>query len=200
MTIFISTAEPSGDVQGAALAVELKRRHPGLKVYGMGGQHMRAGGVELIADSGNFGAIGPSQGLLKIPAIYLAYRKIRRALLDHRPDLVIIAGTLNWSDELGTPDDFGAALRHIVQAVKATGTGTAPAATLAAFGDAGNATYGAAACGSAGWPLAAGTGTVSAAPHAVQNLSPAAAGWPHCGQRCPPALSAALRAEMVRSR
>lgn len=46
----------------------------------------------------------------------------------------------------------------IVQAVKATGTGTAPAATLAAFGDAGNATYGAAACGSAGWPLAAGTG------------------------------------------
>ncbi len=27
--------------------------------------------------------------------------------------------TLNWSDQLGTPDDFGAALRHIMQAVKA---------------------------------------------------------------------------------
>jgi len=46
----------------------------------------------------------------------------------------------------------------VVQAVKATGTGTAPAATLAAFGDAGNATYGAVVSGSAGYPLAGGSG------------------------------------------
>ncbi len=47
------------------------------------------------------------------------HRRVYRDVIQHRPDLVIIAGTLNWSDELGTPDDFGAALRHIVQAVKA---------------------------------------------------------------------------------
>ncbi len=47
------------------------------------------------------------------------HRRVYRDVIQHRPDLVIIAGTLNWSDQLGTPDDFGAALRHIVQAVKA---------------------------------------------------------------------------------
>lgn len=46
-------------------------------------------------------------------------RRVYRDVIQHRPDLVIIAGTLNWSDQLGAPADFGAALRHIVQAVKA---------------------------------------------------------------------------------
>lgn len=46
----------------------------------------------------------------------------------------------------------------VVQAVKASGSSTAPAATLAAFGDAANATYGAVVGGSAGWPLAGGSG------------------------------------------
>jgi hypothetical protein len=49
----------------------------------------------------------------------------------------------------------------IVQAVKNTGTSTTPAATLAAFGSANNATYGGIVTGSAGFPLAVGSGFTS---------------------------------------
>ncbi len=89
-TIFFSTGEPSGDLQAAALALELKKRHPDWVMLGVGGHKLRAAGVELIADSSTWGSIGPSQAVGKIPRIYLAYRKMRQTLLARRPDLTIM--------------------------------------------------------------------------------------------------------------
>lgn len=88
--IFFSTAEPSGDLQAAALAAELQKLHPGLEMLGVGGHKLAQAGVKLIADSSTWGSIGPSEAVAKIPRIYLAYRKMRQVLLEKRPDLTIM--------------------------------------------------------------------------------------------------------------
>jgi len=44
----IVTGEASGDLHGANLAKALKELQPGVRLVGVGGQHMRAAGVELV--------------------------------------------------------------------------------------------------------------------------------------------------------
>ncbi len=83
-------AEPSGDLQGAALARELRRRVPGLRLLGVGGQHLRESGVELLCDSSAWGTIGPSEAIFKVVGIFFAYRKFRWRLVQERPDLTVV--------------------------------------------------------------------------------------------------------------
>lgn len=47
------------------------------------------------------------------------FRRVYRDVIRYQPDLVILNGSLNWSDSLGTLDDFKRALAATVQAVKA---------------------------------------------------------------------------------
>ncbi|MDE0145967.1 MAG: lipid-A-disaccharide synthase [Nitrospira sp.] len=47
-SIMIVTGEASGDLHGANLAKALKELQPGVRIVGVGGQHMRAAGVELV--------------------------------------------------------------------------------------------------------------------------------------------------------
>lgn len=48
LSIMIVTGEASGDLHGANLAKALKELHPDIRLVGVGGQHMRAAGVDLV--------------------------------------------------------------------------------------------------------------------------------------------------------
>ena len=48
LSIMIVTGEASGDLHGANLAKALKELQPEIRLVGVGGQHMRAAGVELV--------------------------------------------------------------------------------------------------------------------------------------------------------
>ncbi len=48
MSIMIVAGEASGDLHGANLAKALKKLHPEIRLVGVGGQHMRAAGIELV--------------------------------------------------------------------------------------------------------------------------------------------------------
>ncbi len=48
LSIMIVTGEASGDLHGANLAKALKELQPGVRLVGVGGQHMQAAGVELV--------------------------------------------------------------------------------------------------------------------------------------------------------
>ncbi len=48
LSIMIVTGEASGDLHGANLAKALKALQPDIRLVGVGGQHMRAAGVELV--------------------------------------------------------------------------------------------------------------------------------------------------------
>lgn len=57
-TILIVTGEASGDLHGANLAKSLQRLEPNVKLFGVGGQHMREAGVELLQGLKRLDAVG----------------------------------------------------------------------------------------------------------------------------------------------
>jgi lipid-A-disaccharide synthase len=60
LTILIVTGEASGDLHGANLAKALKVRDPNVKLFGVGGQHMRSAGVELLGGLQRLDGVGVS--------------------------------------------------------------------------------------------------------------------------------------------
>ena len=56
--IMISVGEASGDLNGAYLANALKKLEPEIKLFGMGGQAMRAAGVDIVYDIAELGVMG----------------------------------------------------------------------------------------------------------------------------------------------
>ncbi|MBI3930131.1 MAG: lipid-A-disaccharide synthase [Armatimonadetes bacterium] len=89
-TIAIMAAEPSGDLQGGALASALLQRDPDLSLIGIGCSAMARAGVKLMMDSSVWSTIGPAEALARLPALYLAYRKMRHMLVRARPDLTVV--------------------------------------------------------------------------------------------------------------
>lgn len=98
-SIVIVAGEASGDAAGARLALALQRKLPGLVIEGVGGKQMAAAGVELVADSSRWGAIGVADALAKIPRVWRALRRLRARLMDRRPlGIVFIdAGAVNMA-------------------------------------------------------------------------------------------------------
>ena len=86
--------ETSGDRHAAALHSRmLEALPPGegeLRAWGYGGKLMRDAGIELLADSSHWGAIGVVEALVGVPIYTSAMLKLRRALLRNPPDALIL--------------------------------------------------------------------------------------------------------------
>jgi lipid-A-disaccharide synthase len=77
----IVAAEASGDQHGAALVRALHERFPQLQVYGLGGDCMRAAGVETLFDVQALNVVGVVEILAKVPAgLRIAYQLLRAAV------------------------------------------------------------------------------------------------------------------------
>lgn len=90
MTFGILSADPSGDLQAAALVEKLKQRHPDWQFVGVGGQHSRRAGVSLWADSSVWSIVGITEALTRLPRFVLDYWRVRTALLRARPQLTVM--------------------------------------------------------------------------------------------------------------
>ncbi|MFN4033053.1 MAG: lipid-A-disaccharide synthase, partial [Fimbriimonadales bacterium] len=88
-SVLIVAGEASGDLYGADLARQLQARLPDVALYGVGGARMQAAGVQLIADSRAWGAIGVVESLKVAPKVYLAYRRVQQFIRRHPPDLFV---------------------------------------------------------------------------------------------------------------
>ncbi len=64
--------------------------NPQLRVTGIGGQQMRAAGVELLFDINNLAVVGGWEVVAQASAIFRAYRRMRKLLIEERPDLLIL--------------------------------------------------------------------------------------------------------------
>lgn len=89
-SIFISAGEASGDLLGGHLAQALRTSNPACQLIGMGGEQMRAAGVELIEDLSRVGVVGIIEVLSHLGGIIQVTRKLKRMLKAQRPDLVIL--------------------------------------------------------------------------------------------------------------
>ena len=82
--------EASGDARGAELVRTLRQRNPGMEVFGMGGAHLRQAGMRVVYDVAKVTAVGLWEVLDNLRNLWLAYRLLRRLLLEHRPPLLIL--------------------------------------------------------------------------------------------------------------
>jgi lipid-A-disaccharide synthase len=107
--IWISAGEASGDLDGALLAAELKRRVPDARIEAVGGPRLAHAADTLLYDSSRWGAIGIVRSLPKVPRLFAAYRRLQRRARSHPPDLLI-------------PIDFGAFNIPLARKLRAMGT------------------------------------------------------------------------------
>jgi lipid-A-disaccharide synthase len=91
MNIALFSGELSGDLIGGALAREISARVPEAELWGLGSAAMQAEGVELLADSAAWGAIGVVEALGKVPnLLFHILPMVKRALRERRPDVVTL--------------------------------------------------------------------------------------------------------------
>src|SRR5579859_6866324 len=87
--ILLSAGEASGDMYAARLATALKAR-TGAQIFGMGGDQMRAAGVEVITDYSEVSVLGITEILSHLPQLVRAMRKLVGAARERRPALAIL--------------------------------------------------------------------------------------------------------------
>ncbi len=89
-TYALLAAEPSGDLQAAALVAHLRELDPQARFFGIGGRNLEEAGVELVCDTSVWGTIGPFEVITKLPKIILAYQRLKNELLQRRPDVTVM--------------------------------------------------------------------------------------------------------------
>lgn len=108
--VLLVAGESSGDLRGAELVRALRQRMPDLRVSGVGGDRLRAEGMEILVPAEELSIMGLTEVLGQGGAILRSYRKIRRAILGKegaRPDLVILIDFPDFNLRLA-----GVAKRH----------------------------------------------------------------------------------------
>ena len=88
--ILIVTEEASGDHHAAALVTEAHKLDPTLQFFGMGGEHMRQAGVEIIIDSKPMAVVGGIEIAQHFWPIFRAWKKLRQVIKKTPPDLVVL--------------------------------------------------------------------------------------------------------------
>ncbi|MEO8161998.1 MAG: lipid-A-disaccharide synthase, partial [Arenimonas sp.] len=89
MRIALVAGEASGDLLGAGLVTELRKRFPAAEFAGIGGGKMRAAGLDAWYDSGELAVMGLFEVLRHLPRLLRLRAALRRRLLDWRPDVFI---------------------------------------------------------------------------------------------------------------
>lgn len=88
--IMISVGEASGDLHGASLATALKSIEPDIKIFGMGGQAMKAAGVDIAYDIADLGVIGFVEIIKNLPKLFRLRDSLAELMERERPDALVI--------------------------------------------------------------------------------------------------------------
>ena len=90
MKIWITAGEASGDLHGAALAAELRRRCPALELTGMGGDAMQAAGVDVRWHIREHSVMGIWEIITHLPALFRLKAEMTAAMAAERPDALVV--------------------------------------------------------------------------------------------------------------
>jgi lipid-A-disaccharide synthase len=88
--IMLSAGEASGDLHGATMCRALRALDPAVRLIGMGGPRMAAAGVEILVDPTAQAAVGTSEALGHVPALYRAYKILVERLRNARPLAIVL--------------------------------------------------------------------------------------------------------------
>jgi len=89
MKIGLVANEPSGDLLGAALVRELRRRVPDARVFGVAGPRMLEAGAETLVPMERLSVMGLTEVLRHLRELLRTRSDLTRYFLDWRPDVFI---------------------------------------------------------------------------------------------------------------
>jgi len=96
--IFVITGEPSGDALGASLIAALRERvGPGLRLAGIGGEHMREQGIESLAPLSDLAIAGVAEVVPRAPVIFRHVNSAVAAIQAAQPDAVVTIDSSGFS-------------------------------------------------------------------------------------------------------
>ena len=87
--LLISAGEASGDLHAGRLAAALRERGA-THLFGLGGDNMRAAGVDLIAESREVSVLGITEILHRLPDLRRVFRRLLDAVDERHPPLAIL--------------------------------------------------------------------------------------------------------------
>ena len=86
----MSCGEPSGDLYAGALVAALRRREPGIEVFGLGGDRFKAAGGDLVADFHGLSVTGLTEALSVLPRSWRTLRLLAAAARQRRPHALVV--------------------------------------------------------------------------------------------------------------
>jgi len=89
LRIALVAGEASGDLLGAGLIVELRRRYPDAEFVGIGGDKMRTAGLTAWHDCSELAVMGLAEVLRHLPRLWLLRQRLGTRLLAWKPDVFI---------------------------------------------------------------------------------------------------------------
>jgi lipid-A-disaccharide synthase len=97
ISLMIVAGEASGDAHAAALVRALREQAPGtdFQFFGATGREMRASGVESTVRSDALSIMGLAEIGRALPRFWRAYRELKHAALERKPDAVVL---VDWPD------------------------------------------------------------------------------------------------------
>ncbi len=105
-TIFISTGEVSGDLQGALLIDALKRQAEAagldLEIVALGGEKMAKAGATLLGNTTGIGSVGLLESLPFVMPTLEIQRRAKQYLRQHPPDLVVLIDYMGPNLSIGS--------------------------------------------------------------------------------------------------
>src|ERR1700690_3375207 len=87
--LLLSAGEASGDMYAARLATALQKRLD-VELFGMGGPHMRAAGVEIVMDYSEVAVVGITEILKHLPSLVRAMDRMVAEAERRKPALAIL--------------------------------------------------------------------------------------------------------------
>ncbi|HEY3568976.1 MAG TPA: lipid-A-disaccharide synthase [Thermoanaerobaculia bacterium] len=88
--LLVVAGEASGDLHGARLISELRRRVPDVQTFGLGGDEMRRAGLEPVAHSSEISVVGLTEVLKILPRAREIFADLLREVDRRRPGVAVL--------------------------------------------------------------------------------------------------------------
>jgi lipid-A-disaccharide synthase len=95
--VLLVAGEASGDLHAANLLLALRRLDPAVEAHGVGGERLRAAGLECIARSEELSLMGLVEVLRELPRLLALSRRVRRAAVALRPDVAVLVDSPDFN-------------------------------------------------------------------------------------------------------
>ena len=89
MKVMFSAGEASGDVHASSVARALKEQYPQVQMLGMGGDLMKADGVDIVYDIKDLGVIGVVEIIKSLPKFFKLRSYLKEVMIKEKPDVLV---------------------------------------------------------------------------------------------------------------